>query len=740
MSTGNNPNDAVIVDVLPAVGPSAGGWDPIVGSETQGLTLPPGSPETIIEEARRVLRRCVPPMAAATNQTGLVVGYVQSGKTLSFTTLAALARDNGYRMVIVIAGTSVPLFEQSRQRVITDLHLDRPGSCNPWRHIDQPRVRDNSHIAIQDTLAEWEDDSVPVSERRTVLITVMKHHRRLQYLIDVLSRVDLRRTATIIIDDEGDQAGLNTLVNQGRQSTTYSRLLTLKSCLPHHSYLQYTATPQAPLLINIVDVLSPDFAEVLTPGAAYTGGADFFIRNPALVRQIPAVEVPTQQNPLNAPPPTLLEAMQLFFIGVADGLVGDPITQNRSMLVHPSQRTDPHSQFYNWVCRARDEWLRILELPEADPDRMDLIAQFQQAHQDLAATVPDLPAFADIVNRLRHAIRRTNPREINARPGQTPRINWNEGYPWILVGGQAMDRGFTVEGLTVTYMPRGLGLGNADTIQQRARFFGYKRSYLGHCRIFLGADALQAFSVYIEHEEDIRGELQQFRDSGRPMSEWRRQFFLNRVLRPTRDNVIDIAYRRIRFGNAWVYPESPHESENTVESNRRVFAEFRERYPFGAYDGLDIRGNSRRNLIVRDVPLQAVHEDLLTRYRVTRLEDSQKVAPLLRMIQLHLIDYPDEHCTLFLMAEGQARRRDYQDERIVQLFQGVQYAIQNGQRIETYPGDSRVRADGGISVQLSYLDLGLPGQLIAQNIPHMAVWMPGDIGRDAVDQQQGALP
>ena len=54
----------------------------------------------------------------------------------------------------------------------------------------------------------------------------------------------LRRTPALIIDDEGDQAGLNTQVNQGAESTTYSRLLALKATLPHHSYLQYTATPQ----------------------------------------------------------------------------------------------------------------------------------------------------------------------------------------------------------------------------------------------------------------------------------------------------------------------------------------------------------------------------------------------------------------------------------------------------------------------------------------------------------------
>jgi len=69
----------------------------------------------------------------------------------------------------------------------------------------------------------------------------------------------------------------------------------------------------------------------------------------------------------------------------------------------------------------------------------------------------------------------------------------------------AMDRGFTVEGLTVTYMPRGKGAGNADTIQQRARFLGYKRGYLGLCRVFLESDVQRAFSVYVNHEEHGHG-------------------------------------------------------------------------------------------------------------------------------------------------------------------------------------------------------------------------------------------
>src|SRR6185436_1461870 len=117
--------------------------------------------------------------------------------------------------------------------------------------------------------------------------------------------------------------------------------------------------------------------------------------------------------------------------------------------------------------------------------------------------------------------------EINASRGRTPAIRWSDFYSHILVGGQAMDRGFTVEGLTVTYMPRGSGVGNADTIQQRARFFGYKLGYLGYCRVYLDSEVQDAFRSYVTHEEDIRERLLEYTATGRPLRDWKRAFFLD---------------------------------------------------------------------------------------------------------------------------------------------------------------------------------------------------------------------
>ena len=117
-----------------------------------------------------------------------------------------------------------------------------------------------------------------------------------------------------------------------------------------------------------------------------------------------------------------------------------------------------------------------------------------------------------------------------------------------------MDRGFTIEGLTVTYMPRHSGVGNADTLQQRGRFFGYKRSYLGFCRIYLEQQVLTAFEEYVVHEEEMRRQLKDVRDRGQSLSEWKRAFILSPALRPCRANVIRYDYARGRFSDSWFAP------------------------------------------------------------------------------------------------------------------------------------------------------------------------------------------
>jgi len=202
-------------------------WVPNQGAELRGLldhlVIDSDSKETLANEAATILGKCIPPGGEADSTTGLVLGYVQSGKTLSFTAVGALARDNGYPMVIVITGIATNLLDQSRGRLEADLRLQ---TNRKWRLFLNPKP--DQRQAVADVLRDWTNDRVPDHRRKTVLITVLKNGTHLRNLVALLGQLDLSRIPVLVIDDEADQAGLNTQAARGRQSTTYQRLVALR--------------------------------------------------------------------------------------------------------------------------------------------------------------------------------------------------------------------------------------------------------------------------------------------------------------------------------------------------------------------------------------------------------------------------------------------------------------------------------------------------------------------------------
>ena len=737
MNSGN-PNSGETISPQDDLSPGSL-WTPVQGQEVRNLLahlqFDRDSSDRIVSEATSVLSKCIPPNAPTGSTTGLVLGYIQSGKTLSFTTLAALARDNGYPMVIVITGVATPLLDQSRRRLEKDLQLQ---TNRKWRLFLNPRRELRQSIA--DVLVDWRDPSLPDHRRQTVLIAVLKHKTHLLNLIAVLQQLNLKNVPLLVIDDEADQAGLNTEAAKGGASKTYQRLVALRQCLPHHSYLQYTATPQAPLLINLIDVLSPRFVELLTPGNEYVGGETFFRERPELIRVIPANEVQGRNNVLTEIPTSLITALKLFFLGVAAGFIlGDDQrtgTRNRSMLVHPSRETPGHSQFHHWITQVKQQWLELLGLPEIDPERSQFIESFRTSYDDLRETTETLPNLESLAKELHYSIRKTNVLEVNARP-TTPQPDWAM-YPWILVGGQAMDRGFTVEGLTITYMPRDMGVGNADTIEQRARFFGYKRPYLGYCRVFLGQSVRDAFQFYVEHEVDIRKRLSDHRAGGKPLSDWRRAFFLDSRLKPTRRQVLDLDYRQDTISDDWFWPKVPHGAEDLLRDNRKAVFDFTQKLTWSNDEGDNRRTPDQVHLVTQSVSLQQAYEELLSPLRLAEERDSQVFTGLRLQIKHFLEDNPEEVCTIYRMSKGKERLRSVNDdEEIPTLFQGANYA-DGAHKDIVYPGDDKVRPDTGLTIQIHTLEIREKGQgsLIANNVPAIAVWVPAQMARDWLVQEQ----
>lgn len=713
---------------------TTGQWKPLKGSETFDLFnyfskekhLDDEARANIEGEATNILSKCVPPTASEGSVTGLVVGYVQSGKTMSFTTVAAMARDNHYPMVIVISGTSVPLLGQGVSRLKQDLRISSR-TDRKWQFFESPTI--DSKRALESTLTDWKEAEKHGFEAETILITVMKNHTHLENLIKLLSAVNMEGVPTLIIDDEADQASMNAQVRKNGETSTYSKLINLRKAIPHHSFLQYTATPQAPLLINIIDALSPSFVEVLTPGKYYTGGKHFFIERPELIEVIPPTEIPSKDNGLTSPPETLQEALRMFLLGVAVGFL-EQSSGNRSMLVHPSRETPGHEQYFGWIERIVGAWSSVMDLDDNDPDKIELLEAFQLSYDDLIKTITNPPRFEDLIYHLKRALRKTQILEVNTREGETPEIDWKKFYSYILVGGQAMDRGFTVEGLTVTYMPRGRGVGNADTIQQRARFFGYKLGYLGFCRVYIDAQVQHAFRSYVEHEEDMRERLLTHTASGKSLKEWKRAFFLDPSLKPTRKSIHDLDYKQDSFADAWYDPKTPHDPIEAVEHNRQIVSDFTSNIKFVEDEGDSRRTDDQRHGVAKGISLKEAYEKLLTQVVTAPPDDSQKYIGLLLQIENYLEDNPDTLCDIYQMKKGESRKRRVNDKnQIGELFQGRNDPT-------GYPGDNRIRGNG-LTIQIHNLEItDSSGTVLVTNVPTLAVWVPLEMSKTWLVQEE----
>jgi hypothetical protein len=695
----------------------------------------------IRDEATRVLGRCVDPNKDVKISTGLVVGRVQSGKTMSFTALAALAHDNGYGVVIVIAGTKNNLIEQTVSRLELDLGIDE-NTVGPWVIFRNPNLRDDSGRRLKEAIEGWRDPHVSPDRTRVSLVCVLKHSGRLNDLSLVLKAAGVHETPVLIIDDEADQAGLNTyarrnrITGENRMSSNYASIKKLRSNLPFHAYVQYTATPQANLLVSLNDELSPNFAEVLTTGSDYIGGKTLFDSSGRYVITIPTADLPTNRPPASSEIPTsLVEAFAVFVFGCAYSESINAVS-TRTMMVHPSQSTVPHRKYVNWVGQLLEEWRKAL----SDSARSDYIYEFlERGQKELQKTFDEsLPSPRQL--KIYDVIRSIQLREVNATPSGKSKIRWGDSFYWLLVGGAKLDRGFTVEGLTVTYMPRPLGDGNADSVQQRARFFGYKNSYLKYCRVYVDADVKDAFEHYVEHEEAMHAELLAHR--GYPLGDWPRKLMLHSALNPTRQDVVGIQMDDHNL-TGWSQQSSPPESVEDISYNNDLIHSFigrlppdmcciaAEEYPTIFRDKRDGK-DSYKHWLYQGVSVQFFIDHMLSSYRVSSSLDIKFLTSLQFFLQRSLQFNRESSIDLFVMREYVTSRRSYNAGRI-NPFQGPSPSGVSDFQSLTYSGDKSFHFNDRITVQIHFFDIyessDLKSKKLVSNCPWLCIYVPKEMGR-----------
>lgn len=592
--------------------------------------------------------------------TVLALGFVQSGKTTSITALAAEAADAGYNVIIALLGSTNLLLDQNKSRLEESLGI---GSRSDYVWISETNpVTASAGKRLVDF----------VERGRVCLVPVLKHAGRIKAVADQMQKLP-PETKVLIIDDEADQASLNT--SQNAESKTYTAIKELRDAVPRHLYVQYTATPYAPLLLDAADILSPQFVEFLTPGAAYTGGKEFFIFNAStVVRNVPALDEQASKTPPLQLQTSLLQALASFLAGAALLLLHEQSSPPISMLVHSTARNDVQARYEFLIKRQISQWKASVVDGDATtiPDIVQVERQRLVSH-GIVDVCDDL-----FLSKLREVLREATIWLVNSA-ADVNRVDWNVAPIHILVGGNKLDRGFTVEGLTVTYMNRPASP-QVDTLEQRARAFGYRGDLLAYCQFFGSRRTIRSLTEIVHTEEDLRARLRDHIEDGGSVRTWSEEIglLLPAGMTPTRSSVVQ-ALSSQALG--WHSQRKPTLDLGDTEHNRNLLVRL------GLYDAdLEVHGRpSFRTLRMTD---GARVEEVLNEWRIAEYSPGWLHEEFIEAFKRKFAQIGS--ATLMLMDEaGRPRRRKWSDDiGFVNLFQGRDLRAQPDG--EFYSGDRKV--------------------------------------------------
>lgn len=471
-----------------------------------------GEVDEISRTADEVKKKWVPPMEGGEDWTnGLIYGFVQSGKTGVLSVTGAIGADEGYETIIILTSDINPLYEQTFGRI----QQAYPG-------ID---IIGKNDFRNQDSFIKR------VRMGKCAIVT-SKNVSTLQTLVQNFKAGRLRGLRTLIIDDEADQASLNTRASKkdGTLSAINRLIDELRSLFGRNTYLQVTATPQALFLQTPGHDFRPRFTVLSNPGAEYIGGEDFFGDNASLVREFDLAHINDlvaagQPKPSLSLPVSLVRALDTFMVGATFKRYSDP-TQNCAFLCHVSTRRDDHNHIYNLMLKYKED---LIESFKNKKDRLK--TRLEEAYEDLSASHEPLRKikFDHLIDKMIFFSPGINVKLVNGDTDEDVAVT----QPYnLFVGGNKLGRGVTIKNLLVSYYGRNPRQPQADTVLQHARMYGYRRKDIGLIRLFLPSQLHVIFRAIYRMEKSLRETIQQ-----NPGEEFRGVYMENPLL-PTRRNIL----------------------------------------------------------------------------------------------------------------------------------------------------------------------------------------------------------
>lgn len=534
---------------------------------------------------------------------GLVVGDVQSGKTSNYLGLVTKAADAGYKVIFILTGTIESLRKQTQERVeegfvgydvanAIDVGVGR-GDKTPKSFTS--RIKDFVSNDDQNTtykISNYVSEPMIFVVKKNV--TVLRKIYTSLKNINTNKQYDKINAPMLMIDDEADNASINTHKAEDDPTKINRYIRNILSLFTRSSYVGFTATPFANVFISYAsddemlrdDLFPRDFIYSLEAPSNYCGSRKYFFQQNDNVRNI--TDWDEGLFPMKHKKEwegdklfdSLYHAINTFLLANSIRDMRDvDLNTHRSMLINMTRFTkvqfvikDIVSDYFSSVKNAIKQTRKLpIEYAETNPLIKQLKASFIREYGNIIIKGVTL-TWEQIFSKIYDSIKNIEIIVVNSSK-QSTKLNYDNykstGLRVIAIGGLALSRGLTLEGLCVSYFYRNTS--TFDVLMQMGRWFGYRDGYADLCKIFITKESASYYKYICRSIEDLRKDIRDMEAQNRKPEEYgirvrNDSIDLGITAANKSRNTKKQVYRKSFYGNIFETPYL-HSNLNIIEKN-----------------------------------------------------------------------------------------------------------------------------------------------------------------------------
>ena len=497
----------------------------------------------------------------------LLMGQVQSGKTAAYSSVIANAFDNECNFVVITPSVNNVLLLQNIERMKETFVSSRIHIKSIKNGLDVQKIYDN------------------LKNKDKIILISLKNNLRLKQTISLINKIKDKIKFPIFIDDEGDQASFDDVTKEESRKI-FTHINNIKNICENMNMLTVTATPMAHILVDKNYKIKPDYCFYIEPGPKYIGAEKFADPDNNYIEIMDNI-IDKEFFKTNALPPLEFSKALLSFF-------------TSSALLHLREgKLSPTSMFIH-VDRAiinLKEMIQIIETRIHNIKNKNNQSWINKFIEDFVLKHPEINNLSKFKSLVLEHIKfyssilviGDNKIKDNAEKALYSPSHKN----CIFIGSTMLQRGITIPNLIHTYFTyRSKGILNADTILQRARWFGYIK-YPDLIKVFMSASAKSDFDSLaimvpdmVEKIKILEKKLIPF-----PTGMARSIYLPNAELRGTRKSVVHnsrINLGQFIFDNSLNSSKIAEEMYNDLNENKNKIRFFDTRYyegiTFSTYD------------------------------------------------------------------------------------------------------------------------------------------------------------